>query len=117
MSIYGAFIYAEEIKAAMSHRDISTMTGGNFVMKSILDPEKNPLLQIKIELASNTEPNKTIEKKFAAVINNALEEQNPDYKALREAMPGRVLLQVVLLNYQDPELSVPGRIKHQYTER
>jgi phenylacetate-CoA ligase len=116
VSIYGAFIYAEDIKAAMDHQDISTWTSGNFAMKSIVDQDQNPLLQIKIELASNTEPDKTLEKKFFEAINHTLEVQNSDYKALREAMPNRDLLQVVLFKYQDPELVDPVRIKHQYTK-
>ena len=64
VSIYGAFIYAEDIKAAVDHQYISTRTNGNFMMDSIADQDQNPLLQIKIELASNIEPDKTIEKKI-----------------------------------------------------
>lgn len=116
VSIYGAFIYPEDIKAAMDHQDISTRTSSRFIMKSVFDQHQNPFLQIKIELASNTEPNKIIEKKFVEAIDNTLENQNPDYKALKEAMRDRVLLRVVLLKYQDPELVEPGIVKHRYTK-
>lgn len=114
VSIYGALIYTEDVKAAMDHRDISAFTSGKFIMKSISDKNQNPLLQIKVELTAGTEPKKTLEKKFVQVLDNTLEEQNPDYKALKEAMGDRVLPRVILLTYGDPEFVDPGIIKHRY---
>lgn len=114
VSVYGAFIYAEEIKAALDNPDISALTGGNFMMETITDQHQNPLLQIKIELASNIEPGKAIDKKFTQVIDKTLTEQNPDYKAVKDAIPDRPLIQVVLFRYGAPELADTARIKHRY---
>jgi len=115
VSLYGAFIYTEEIKAALDHPDISTRTTGKFIMKTDYDEDHNPFLEIKVESAPGFEPDKTVEKTFVETIGNTLEKQNPDYKVLREAMGDRVLPRVILFKHRAPEMVAPGIIKHRYT--
>ena len=114
--LYGVVIYVENIKAALAQKELASKATGNFVLKTVFDKEQNPVLQVMIELSSGVKISENLRKEFTTVMTRVLQEQSSEYRRLFQEMGKRVMPQIRLYSYQDPDIFKAQDIKHRYTE-
>jgi len=112
---YAANIYPEHIRQALDHKPFLSYITGKFVMRKDYTPKMEEFLEINIELKSNTQNNKTLERTIQKRIFDYLQKVNMEYLDMSSHHVGkqRAIPRIKLCPYQHERYFKPG-LKPQY---
>ncbi|CAN1210258.1 phenylacetate--CoA ligase family protein [Tumidithrix helvetica PCC 7403] len=114
VSYFGANIYPENVTVGLEQPAIEDWVTGKFVLQVKQDRDRNPFLQIVVEMAPSIEASAEKEKAIAKAIQTQLLRLNSEfanYVPLNQQTP-----HIILASTGDPEY-FPSGVKHRYTRR
>ena len=117
VSLYGVNIYIENIKAALEKDLLAKTNTGNFKMEVVFDKEFNQNLITHIELIKNVNITSDLKVKYKKYIAQVLKDANREYNRLHYELGDKVLPEIKLCSYQQPEIFGEKTIKNIYTKK
>jgi phenylacetate-CoA ligase len=112
LSFYGANVYPENVAVGVQQPEFARHLTGKFVMELREDENRDPHLEIAVELAAGAEAKPALAQDLAAAIRAHLEHQNGEF--LSYTPEERRTPAVRLLPLGDPRY-FPSGVKHRYT--
>lgn len=112
LSFYGANVYPENVAVGVQQPEFAEHVTGKFVMQVTEDENRDPSLEIAVELGFGVAASSALEVALAAAIRAHLERQNSEF--LHYAPSERRTPAVRLLPLGHPEY-FPRGVKHRYT--
>ena len=112
LSFYGANVYPENVSVGLEQPEFASHVTGKFVMQISESADKNPELEIFVELGRGVTESETLSDDLAASVRAAIERQNSEFCHFAPA--DRRTPRVHQLTFGDPGYFPPG-IKHRYT--
>jgi phenylacetate-CoA ligase len=112
LSYYGANVYPENVAVGVQQPEFAQHVTGKFVLQVLEDENRDPHLEIAVELGAGAAPTPALEARLADAIRAHLERQNSEF--LNYTPSERRTPTVRLLPLGDPAY-FPLGVKHRYT--
>lgn len=114
--LYGAIIYPEFIKEALSHKELEKFVTGKFTMFTNFTDQQDEYLEINVELKQNAAATMELERMTTKVISDTLKARSAEHKNNAQMMADKVEPRIVFWNHEDPEHFRVG-IKQKWVKR
>lgn len=101
--LYGAIIYPEYVKEALSNKQIQEFVTGKFTMTTAFTERQDEYLEINVELKPSIMQTPMLTKKIEELVNHTLSIRSAEHKNNVETIPEKVRPHVILWPYEDPE--------------
>lgn len=102
-SFYGALIYPEFIKNALSSKELDSFVTGKFTMYTKNDEKQNQYLEINIELKPELKLSQIVKKKVLLEVHKTLVEKSTEYKKIFESLGVRAHPKIIFWSYGHQE--------------
>lgn len=96
-TLYGANIYVENIKEALSAKSLAQFATGNFKLRTKYTKKHDQYLSLEIELKGEARETKRLKDVFTAEVVKSLARQNSEYKKLYETQGEKVKPRIKLV--------------------
>jgi len=113
VTLYGANIYPENVKAALEKPELRDLTSGKFVLQTIDTEAGKPQLHVHVELAVGVAPTTALVELFASATHETLLELNAEYRELEKGIGATAYPVVELHGFQSSAMFEIGA-KHRY---
>ncbi len=98
-SFYGALIYPEYIKKALSEDSLHVHLTGKFTMYTKNDSRENQYLEINLELKQNQKVTPSLKSCVVKLIHGTLMEQSAEYKKISESLGSKAKPKLIFWEY------------------
>lgn len=94
ITLYAVNVYADHVRASLDHVLGQGKLTGRFVMAKEMDSEMNPVFVIRLELATDQQPDQVEKNQLSELITQNLRKQNSEYNELYEKVGSKVTPQL-----------------------
>lgn len=115
VQLYGANVYPENIKEALEDRRISQIVSGKFIIHTQYRHDMSPYLDLKVELAQNTNPDGIQKALIQKVIVEKLRKRNAEYNVIYKTIKNKAAPLVTLVKFGNSDFKI--NIKHRWVKK
>jgi phenylacetate-CoA ligase len=108
ISFYGLLIYPEHVKYGIERSGLDDFISGKFVMSTESFDNQDSYWKVRIELSKDVRSSTDLQEKLQKAIVKGLRKVNSEFKRLNEALNGRAIPEVELIENGDIEFFKPG---------
>lgn len=113
IKFYGAFIYPENIKAALERSENAHLFTGKFRMEKYIDDYRDQRMRIFVELAPGTDPKSINMKYLQKNVSKVIADLNSEYKCVFQDIGKKSVPMIKFVSYGEFDLN-NTRNKHKY---